>query len=100
VKLCGRGTILRRRSVRTSIAVEISVVQDVIGVPLRGEPELRVDLDVVRAAGLMLDGPSARQLRRLPRQATSKGDNARRLQERLSTLSPTCGGGQIRPAPW
>jgi hypothetical protein len=47
---------LWRGPVRTDVAVEVSVVQHIVGVPLGGESQLRVDLDVVGAACLMLHG--------------------------------------------
>ena len=50
------GAVLWRRPVRTDVAVEVSVVQHILGVPLRGQLQLRVDPDVVGAACLMLHG--------------------------------------------
>ena len=52
----GPGAVLRHRPVRANIAVESAVVQHVVGMPFRGQLQLRTDRHIVGAAGLMLDG--------------------------------------------
>jgi hypothetical protein len=56
LKPASLGAILRHCLVGTDVAVETSVAQHVVGVPLRREAQLWVDPQIVRAAGLMLQG--------------------------------------------
>ena len=56
VEAGGIRAVLRRGPVRTDVAVEVAVVQHIEGVPLGGQLQLRIDLDVVGAAGLVLNG--------------------------------------------
>jgi hypothetical protein len=51
-----RSAGLHCRTIGTDVTVERTVVQDVVGVPLRGKLQLRIDLDVGGTAGLVLNG--------------------------------------------
>jgi hypothetical protein len=50
------GPVADGGAVGSDVSVECSIVQYVVGVPLSGQLQLRVDHEIVRAAGLMLNG--------------------------------------------
>ncbi|GLE52973.1 hypothetical protein ATCCBAA256_25340 [Mycobacterium montefiorense] len=52
--------VLWCRTVRSSVAIDISIVEHVVGMPLRGQRQRIVPDDVVGAARLVLQGVDGR----------------------------------------